>query len=316
MSEDATTPEVEIDEPVTEAEEVATAEPQDQNEGDDEGDGLDGDAEQTDASDDDLEDVEWDGKKARIPPEFKAALMRTKDYTEKTQEIAETRRALETERSTWQAQQAEQTAALEALSDDIGKAAALKTQIAAFKDVTWADAYREAALSDDPKAATREVERAEAHFKALQAGLTEAEKAVADKRSELQSKAQARDAAAMEEVGKTLQRDIPDWGPKVADAILEYALKDGYSLDEMKTLADPRAWKAFHRAASLDAENAKLKAQIAGKTVVDRHAKAAETTPAAPVRGSGPTSAGLSDGLSADEWAKRRNAQIAKRRAR
>lgn len=47
------------------------------------------------SQEDDLEEVEHSGKKYRIPKELKPALMLQADYTRKTQEAAEARRAFD-----------------------------------------------------------------------------------------------------------------------------------------------------------------------------------------------------------------------------
>ena len=46
-----------------------------------------------------LDETEFEGKKYRVPKELKDALLRQADYTRKTQEVAEIRRAAESERA-------------------------------------------------------------------------------------------------------------------------------------------------------------------------------------------------------------------------
>ena len=82
------------------------------------------------------EEVEWDGKKYAVPKPLKAGLMMQADYTRKTQEVAEVRKALET-RAAEIDQQAElhretltQRVQLEKLSD----------QLSQFQSLDW-DAF-------------------------------------------------------------------------------------------------------------------------------------------------------------------------------
>src|SRR5215216_3195421 len=49
---------------------------------------------------DEFEDVDFAGKQYRLPKELKSALMMQADYTRKTQDVAEQRKALEGERET------------------------------------------------------------------------------------------------------------------------------------------------------------------------------------------------------------------------
>ena len=51
-----------------------------------------------------VETVEYEGQEYNIPPELKDAIMRQSDYTTKTQEVAEQRKDLETDRMEAQAE--------------------------------------------------------------------------------------------------------------------------------------------------------------------------------------------------------------------
>ena len=89
MSEEvATNPESEVAEQDTSIEDVSESH-------DDQSEESDIEGAATDEAESEVEDVDWEGKKYAVPKELKDALMRQSDYTRKTQEIAETRRALE-----------------------------------------------------------------------------------------------------------------------------------------------------------------------------------------------------------------------------
>ena len=81
MNEELTNP---IDEPVVPTEEVN---PQEEDINDESDDG--------EVVDDDSEEVEHDGHKYRVPKALKPALMMHSDYTKKTQDLAEERKALQ-----------------------------------------------------------------------------------------------------------------------------------------------------------------------------------------------------------------------------
>ena len=99
--------------------------------GDDEGDGEPPEPE--------LVEVEYEGKKHKVPPELKDALLRTADYTRKTQEVAEQRKAVEAKQV--EANQAFQT------SQEVIEARAhihhVDSQLKQYENVNWAQLEQE-----------------------------------------------------------------------------------------------------------------------------------------------------------------------------
>lgn len=300
----------EADAPVEEAAVEAAAETQtdDQTQDTEGEDGVDGEqpGDQTETVEDDLEEVEWEGKKARIPPEFKAALLRTQDYTVKTQELAETRRALEA-RDTSLAQQAE---AIEALRVDHGRVASLEERVAEFAKLPW----------DDLREADKDT------YRDLRDEYAEAKDKLATAKTELSTKAdglrlerERATATALQETGKELAKSIKGWSPQVAQQIVEHATtKYGVDLQEMRELADPRIWRALHDGMTAQAELAALKAK---QTKAQGHQAAQSTTPAAKVGGGTAPNArrttdASGDGLSTAEWMKREDEREAAARKR
>src|SRR5215204_4003947 len=75
---------------------------------------LDETAETDTSEDEEFEEVERAGKKYRIPAALKGELMMQSDYTKKTQEVSETRKALEAR----EAEIAQQAARVKELSED------------------------------------------------------------------------------------------------------------------------------------------------------------------------------------------------------
>jgi hypothetical protein len=82
------------DEVLPSPEENETEQPQDDTEGtqDEQAEG------EEEEGDGDLEEYEFEGKKAKIPKEWRDALMKNADYTQKTQAVAEERKAVEAAR--------------------------------------------------------------------------------------------------------------------------------------------------------------------------------------------------------------------------
>ena len=89
-------------------------------------------------------DLELDGEVHTLPAALKGAVLRQADYTRKTQELAEHRRALEVERQALD----ERAGAHEGASRDRLRLAALDQQLEDFQGVDW-----EAYAAEDPDGA-------------------------------------------------------------------------------------------------------------------------------------------------------------------
>jgi len=243
---------------------------------------------------DDTFDLEVDGQLHTLPGALKGAFLRQADYTRKTQELAEHRRAAEAERRAL----AEQARAFGQASRDQIALAALDHQIEEFQAVDW-QAYAE----QDPQ-------DAQALWGRFQ-GLVEARERLAyavghhEERGKLQA---AREAAEqMAETGRTLQREIDGWSPDVANKLVEYAQAFGVTLEELSQMADPRLWKVLHRAYQADQASQQ---EGAAKSAVQAQA----VRPAILVSGAAAGSGGVRDELATKEWMARRNAQMTKGR--
>jgi hypothetical protein len=303
MPTEATTSDVETE---TAASEVADTSADDQIETestDEEVEGDDTDADdQSDSEDDGLEEVEWEGKKARLPPEFKSALMRTQDYTQKTQALSEDRKALEAAR----------TAALNevqtrlAIVDDQVKLKAVEQELAEYaklSDEDWAkvkeadpDAYR------DHKDQLRDLRDARDKLNGeLKTKLEQ--HALEDQRTRV---------TAIQEGYKKLPTIIPGWNSDTEAKTVAFAKAQGFDDDDLRdALADPRRMKMLHLA-RLGEES------LAQKKATARITAGQKTTPAKTVGGATPnarrTTDASGDGLSTEEWARREEARLAAKR--
>lgn len=300
MSTEAEATEVETIE--TEAGE--TSQTTDQVEQETEGEEIEGQeaGDQTETEGDDLEEVEWEGKKARVPAEIKAALMRTDDYTRKTQAVAEERKALETRAQTL-TQQAE---TVEALQADYGKVHALDMQVKAFEAINWDELDREAAASEDPISAQAEINKLERQYRRIVAERDGAQKDLDGKVSERRLQSEREAATATQETFRQLsdpKTGIKGWGQEKATTLANLAMSEGVTVEEIKQ-ADTRTWKLLDRLHRAESQLTKQKAAT-------NHASAQQTTPAKAVSGKTTPPAGLDDRLSTSNWMERRNAELA-----
>lgn len=251
----------------------------------------DGNPVEPEPPEDDSEEIEHEGQKYKVPKAIKPLLMFNADYTRKTQEVAELRKAVEAERQTLhQASQAEIGA--------LAQVTALDQQIAQFQNVDW-DAWEET----DPFAAAKGARQlqqlrdargqAAGQYVGLQRQRTETE--------------QRETATRLQEASAVLSRDIKDWSPELGAKLKDFGVKQyGFTAAELDEFSDPRMVKVLH--AAFEGHQASTKTQAAQK-----HLAAQTAQPAAKIgKGSTPPT-GLDDRLSAEEWTRRRNAQVRKR---
>lgn len=305
MSEDTTNPvDVEddavLDQPEVEVEADETA---------------DIDAEETDAegqepqAEDDTEEIERDGVKYRIPKALKDDLLRQADYTRKTQEVAETRRALE-----MQAQSLTQQAQLaEATLEHRTNLRLVEQTLQQLESIDF-NQYDQS----DPQVAAwvaqqsmRIVQYAQAKAQ-LEGAITRAE-------GETRAISERNAANAIAQAEAQLSREIEGWGVEYLSSLAAYASKEfGVSPQELRESVinpdgtpDTRTIKVLARLHKAETELATLKAQ---QTKAQQASKQASVTPARPVgQRAGGYKPGLNDDLPADEWLRRRNAALAKR---
>lgn len=249
-----------------------------------------GDADDSDAAD--YDEIELDGVRHRVPRALKGAFMMQADYTRKTQEVAELRRAIENERA----------AIREAGAEEVGTRAqllAIDEQIARFQKIDW-DAWE----NDDPF----EAQKGWRQYQQLQ----QARGATAGRLINLAQQRgieQQRETARLIEQGRAeLARDIRGWSDDLAASLLDTGVKQyGFDRAEIEEFTDPRMVKVLHDAHQFHLLQRKQKAAQAVSA-------AQGVRPAARVGGSSAPASGLDDRLSAEEWARRRTQQVRKRR--
>ena len=245
---------------------------------------------------DDTEEVEYEGQKYAIPKALKPALMMNADYTRKTQEVAEQRRALEAQ----QQQLAQQAQSQQEYLQDAAKVVALDDQIKQFEQVDW-----NALNQQDPAKAQQ-----------LWMTYSQLKDSRADVLGQLQQKEQQRAldsqqrlAKQIEESNAVLARDIKGWSPELAGKLRDFAVeKLGFSAQELGQVTDARIVKLLHRAYVGD--------QLVAKQMGAATQTAVPQVKPVPTVGSN-APAGKDPGrMSTDEWMKHRNEQLRKQRTR
>jgi hypothetical protein len=260
--------------------EVETNEP----ELDDFGNPIDAEAE----AEDELEEIERDGKRYKIPAALKPELMMQADYTRKTQELAAERKAIADQRSmVEQASEAELNAYAAVRSID--------QQLLNYRQVDW-----ERWADDDPF----EAQKAFQKFQILKDQRGHAANFLAKSKQERELQKQQETAKRMEDGRAELDRAIPGWSTGTAAKLVDFAGKTfGFTPDELDDIHDPRIARVLHAAFQFH-ETAK-KAAAANK-----HLKAQQVQPAPKVAAGAPPKAKADDRASIDAWMKQRSQQV------
>lgn len=244
--------------------------------------------EEVEELEDDSEEVDYDGEKYRVPKKLKDALLRQEDYTRKTQEVAEQRRALESE-----VQQFQQAAELQRQNlQGYAQLAALQSQLEQYSGVNWSQFS-----SDDPQAA----QQAFFQYQQLK-DATQTLKSTLQQQETQTLQAQHQLRARQLEQGKAeLARAIPGFNEQLAVQIVNHGKEYGFSESELKSVMDPRMVKVLN--------DARLYRESVKKATTT---KQPEVKPAGKIQGKAPVKQDP-EKMSTEEWLKWRNKQLAKR---
>lgn len=238
-----------------------------------------------------MAEVEIDGETYQIPAALKDGVMKNADYTQKTQQLAEQRRAAEEhfgqEREAFvkNVQTQRENIAL------YGKLEHTEAQLEQLAQVDWTKLHQEdpdkaqemgfyrESLRDQSDKIQDEIERREHESKVV------AEREHATRKDQLET---------------TLARDIPNYSPELRTEMQNTAIKAGFTEQDVSSLTDPRYFQILHLA-NLGAEV--LKRQTATP-------KPKLVKPVSKVTGGKTPDTGPSDSQSVDAWMKRRNQQV------
>lgn len=186
--------------------------------------------------DDGFVEAEYEGKTYKVPAELKDALLRNADYTRKTQEVAELRRATEQREQTLRMVQH----AMDATFDKAVELRELQSRLAQFDQFDW-----QAMASQDPTETTK-----------LNLAYQQIQRQAAEKQAELQqaySQQQQLEAQRRQQIlqieAQRLKQSLPAFNEEMAARIRETA-RSGYGITdaELDSLADARYVQILHDA--------------------------------------------------------------------
>ena len=189
-----------------------------------------------------LEEIEYEGAQHKVPKQLKDAIMRHADYTRKTQEVAEQRKALEAK-----AQAIEQQAEIANASiEERAALIAVNHRLQQFQQVDWNDLN-----ATDPLTAQKlwfeRTQLVEAQG-ALQTKLSQKEQEKTREKEQKASEAQQSTAKQIRECFDVVAREIKGWSPEMGKALTKTGIDLGFSDEELSKVHDPRFVKLLHKA--------------------------------------------------------------------
>lgn len=209
----------------------------------------------------DLFEIEVDGETFALPKKLEKAVLQERDYTQKTQSLAEQRKQFELLH--------EQARIASFRQEFEAEASAELQQLQAYdavlkQPIDWTSMSTDEVIRKKLQLDQWKDER-EAIAKSLQSKHQQFEKKTQDALKELKAKAQ-----------ETISKRIPNWSEAEAKAIRDHAISDGYTEAELNSIIDPRHTLTLWKARQFDLLKAK-----ATKTVTD--VKTVKTTPSNPM---------------------------------
>lgn len=175
-----------------------------------------------------LETVEFNGVTYEVPAELAPAIMKNKDYTQKTQTLAEQTKAFEAQQEQFkiESQRSEEDFKLEA------QALSLKEQLEPYKDINWAIEQQ-----NDP-------ELAQEHYMRFQE-LERQKNRISDQQKERNEQRSQEAATSVvkrtEEAEQWALQNLPGWSPQMAQDLFNYATQqEGYTPEEFQKELSPR----------------------------------------------------------------------------
>jgi len=218
--------------------------------------------------DDGFDDLDWEGQTIRVPKGLKEAVMRTDDYTRKTQELAEQRKTLEQLQTAAQQQMARETFERSITQE--------KQEIAVI------DAYLAQARKMDMTAMTAEqMFRAKMELDSIKERRSELQAAIDGKHAQFQTDMQNKLNELRGKTRELASKSIQGFNEETEKAMREFAKTEGLGDFEIdNVLLDPRSYKIVWKAMQFEKVRAGVKPAEAKAERVLKPGAAGERMPA------------------------------------
>jgi len=199
-----------------------------------------GTAETTQQADDAFADLEWEGQTLKVPKGLKEAVMRNEDYTKKTQDLADQRRALDQLRDTVQTRQME-ASFTESIRPEQQEISVIDAYLDQVKKLDWSQMDTAALMRQ-----RMELDQIKERRQELQNSIT-------DKRSKFNTEVQAKLTELRGKSRELASKSIQGFSEETEKAMREYAKTEGLTDPELdNVLLDPRSYKIVYKAMQFD----------------------------------------------------------------
>lgn len=196
------------------------------------------DAVQTDDSG--LAELEWDGAKYQVPVKLKDAFMKNEDYTRKTQELAEQRKAVDQLRDISQTKQMDSIFA-EQIQPDMQQVAMIDAYLAQVSKMDMSQMSMEAVF------------RQKMEIDGLKERKAELKEAIASKRTQFNQSVQERIKELRGKSRELASKSIQGFNEQIEAEVRKFASAEGLAEPEIdNVLLDPRSMKILWKAMQFD----------------------------------------------------------------
>jgi hypothetical protein len=215
----------------------------------------------------DTAEVEWDGAKYTIPAPLREAFEKASDYTRKTQELGEQRRAVDHSRELMTRTQMD-AEFQKSVADENRELAVIDAYLSQAAKLNWAN------MSTDQMMRQRiEVDQ-------VRDRRDELLKSVSGKRTEFDSKMTETLAQLRARAREIAAKSIPNFSEETEKGIKQYAMSEGLSEAETdNVLLDPRSAKILWKASQYDRVRAGTAKAVTATTKAVRPGAASERMP-------------------------------------
>lgn len=241
--------------------------------------------------------LEVDGVKYEVPKALEGHLLRQQDYTKKTQEVADQRRAVEDEQAAIDRHREDFKQKVVAHDQFFEEAAELRSvalEVQSLKDTDWDQLQVE-----DPDLAQRKFQR----FTMLKERQGDLSRTIEAKQRQGFQEAERETATRLQEAREYAAREIDNWSDDLESQIETFAVDQGISVDLLRqvSIANPASIKILNLA--------RIGHQLLEKQRAAKVPKPKSVTPVTKVSGGKTPSKGPRDSQSIDAWMASRNAQ-------
>lgn len=188
---------------------------------------------ETPAQSEETQEVEIDGEVYLIPKKIAERFIHHADYTRKSQDVAEMRRALSAEKEVV----ALDRAFAQSISEEQKRLTLLDAQIAQYKQLDWGSI-------DD----TGQLMKLRTQYDQLKDARAELDNSLKAKRGEFEKTVKEKTQEAIQAGQKYVEQHVKGFDDGAKRDLFAYGLNEGYTRDELDRIVDPRIivtlWKA------------------------------------------------------------------------